>query len=1031
MNHVLETLLAQTNQEMAAQRRLPESTYRLQFHAGFTFRDACRLTPYLRDLGITHCYASSYLKARPGSKHGYDIVDHRLLNPEIGSDQDYDAWIDALRTEGLEQILDTVPNHMGIVGNENIWWNDVLENGPCSPYAGFFDIDWYASPRPELQGKVLLPCLGDSSGKALESQQIRLEYAAGAFTICYFENRWPVSPNSYGLILGHRREDLEQQLGPEDPALAEYQSILTAVNNLRPSTDTTSAAVAERQREKEVIKRRLAKLTRESDKLRGFCEATIALFNGQAGEPRSFDLMDQLLNEQVYWLCNWRVASDEINYRRFFDINDLAALSMERDDVFAAAHELVLRWLCQGKVAGLRIDHPDGLYDPKQYLLRLQAHFILGCARGLFESRPEYHGLKWEELEAPLRERIVQALRQKEEGRRQKAEGKQGSDSPAAFCRRWPLYVVVEKILGVAEALPPDWPTDGTSGYDFLNWLNGLFVATDHVESFTRLYHDWIGDSTLFAEVAYRNKLLILQTSLSSELHTLVRQLDRLARKDRWSRDFTLHSLHHALREVIACFPVYRSYISEEGVNDSDTKQIQRAVQRARLKDPILSPAYFQFIADMLLQEYRDNSSPEDQAEQRRFAGKFQQVTAPVTAKGVEDTAFYVYNRLLSLNEVGGDPSRFGQAPAALHQFLQDRQAHWPRALSATSTHDTKRSEDVRARLNVLSEMPGQWHECLVRWSKLNALYRVPLDEGIAPDANEEYLLYQTLIGAWPLEPCCAEEYAEFVRRIQDFMRKALHEAKVHTSWINPHAEYDAAVQQFVVNVLNPETNAPFVDEVRSFQRRISHFGLLNSLAQTLVKIAAPGVPDIYQGAELWDFSLVDPDNRRPVDYELRLRLLAEIQARTAAAGAELRALTGQLLATKEDGRVKLYVTARALGCRREHPGLFSTGDYLPVEVAGPRQDQVFAFARHQGDCWALVVVPRLLVRTGLSVPDLPVGKDFWQDTTLLLSGISPEARLRNRFTGEEHHFARGQGKSQLVLAEVFAFFPVALLMGQ
>ncbi len=538
----------------------------MQFHAGFTFRDAARLVPYLRDLGITHCYASPYLKARPGSQHGYDIIDHRVLNPEIGTDAAYAAFVDALHQNGLGQILDMVPNHMGVLGNENPWWNDVLENGPASPYANFFDISWFASPRPELHGRVLLPVLGEPYGKVLESQQIKLEYAAGAFTVTYFEHSWPVAPRSYGLILGYRLEELERRLGKDDPALVEYQSILTAVKHLPRRTETGPEKVAERQREKEVIKRRLAVLTQESAAVGDFLAETVAQFNGTPGDPRSFDLLDELLDDQAYRLCFWRVAADEINYRRFFDVNDLAALSMERPEVFEATHALVLKLLAEGQIDGLRIDHPDGLYDPRQYLRRLQEHFVLARARELAEDQD------WAVLEGPLRERVAAFV----------GQAFQPAEGPAG----WPLYVVVEKILGAAEALPVDWATHGTSGYDFLNQLNGLFVDAANAEEFTRLYRDWTQDDTPFAEVVYRKKFLILQVSLSSELHTLAYQLDRLAQRDRWSRDFTLHSLRHALREVIACFPVYRSYITADDVSDSDRKYVVRAVQRARCATP-------------------------------------------------------------------------------------------------------------------------------------------------------------------------------------------------------------------------------------------------------------------------------------------------------------------------------------------------------------------------------------------------------------------------------------------------------------
>ncbi len=687
---VLASLLADVEREAAARRCAPETTYRLQFHAGFTFQDAAHLAPYFHDLGISHVYASPYLKARPGSKHGYDVLDHQRLNPEIGSDADYTAYTDALRRYNLGQILDVVPNHMGIVGNENVWWNDVLENGPSSPYANYFDIAWQASPRPALRDRVLLPLLGDPYGQVLEAGQIRLRYEAGAFTIHYYEHRLPLAPCSWSKILSHDLDKLETTLGKDSPHFQEYQSILTAVRNLPGRSETNTERIAERQREKEVIKRRLAALTDSCGEIREHLAALVVFYNGKAGDPHSFDALDELLDDQAYRLSSWRVASDEINYRRFFDINELAALRMERSEVFTATHTLIFQLLRERKLNGLRIDHPDGLFDPRQYLRRLQRHYLLELARQIHQSRPEYQGVDWNELEGPLRTRI---------------------NSGALPDRS--LYVVVEKILGVNETLPADWPVHGTTGYDFLNVLGGLFVDPAGVKPFTSLYRDWVEDYTPFPEMVYQKKLLILQLSLSSELQMLSLALDRMAQLRRGSRDFTHHSLRRVLREVIACFPVYRSYIAGGAVHDDDRKYIDAAIREARKRNPTLNRAHFHFLRNMLLLRHDERVTDEEIAEQQRFAGQFQQVTAPVMAKGLEDTAFYVFNRLTALNEVGGDPGRFGISPAVVHQNFAARQQNWPRALSTTATHDTKRGEDVRARISVLSEMPDAWRECL------------------------------------------------------------------------------------------------------------------------------------------------------------------------------------------------------------------------------------------------------------------------------------------------------------------------------
>jgi (1->4)-alpha-D-glucan 1-alpha-D-glucosylmutase len=588
---------------------------------------------------------------------------------------------------------------------------------------------------------------------------------------------------------------------------------------------------------------------------------------------------------------------------------------------------------------------------------------------------------------------------------------------------------VVEKILGSRETLRDDWPVEGTSGYDFLNLVNGLFVDGRNRRGLTRVYQDWTQDLRSFADVVYDSKRLIMQVSLASELHMLAYQLDRLAQQHRRSRDFTFNSLRHALEEVIACFPVYRSYVTSEGYHPDDRRYVQQAVSRAERKNPAVSREIFEFLRAMLLLEYPPSASDEEQDEQCRLVGKFQQVTAPVMAKGLEDTAFYVHNRLASLNEVGNDADRFGVTPEEVHRSNQERQHRWPLALSPLSTHDTKRSEDVRARLNVLSELPEEWQAGLKRWSDLNAPHRRSVEDEPVPSANEEYLLYQTLVGAWPLEPYTDEAYADFVERVQAYMGKALHEAKVHTSWINPHLAYDAAVQEYIASILDPEANSAFLDDFRDFARRISYYGMLNSLSQTLVKIASPGVPDTYQGTELWDFSLVDPDNRRAVDYARRQQLLQDLQAGLEGGGEKRLPLVRELLRHLEDGRVKLYVTALALHQRRSHPGLFSRGEYVPIQVTGAKREHLFGFSRRHAGHEAIVVVPRLI---GRLLPDgftMPLGEGIWQDTRLLIEGIDRQRGWRDAFTGELATFSLDEGRPSLRAAELMGHFPVALLV--
>jgi (1->4)-alpha-D-glucan 1-alpha-D-glucosylmutase len=1054
-------LLDRTRDALKAKQFRPESTYRLQLHKGFRFADAEAIVPYLADLGVTACYASPYLKARPGSMHGYDISDHRRLNPEIGSDDEYASWVGALRQRGLGQILDIVPNHMGIMGNENEWWNDVLENGRASAHAAFFDIDWHCS-KPDLHDKVLLPILGDPYGKALETMQLQLHYDAGAFAIHYFDHHIPIAPCTYGMVLGHRVEELEGELGKESEAFVEFESIRTAIAHLPPHSTTDPDKSVEHNREKEVIKRRLVTLTASAPAVRAFVEHSVQRFNGAEsnGDLHRFDLLDNLLNAQPYRLAYWRVASDEINYRRFFDINELAAISMEKPEVFKATHELVLGLLRRSQVQGLRIDHPDGLYDPRQYLERLQHNYALEVARNIAQTDPAFAGLDWGEYETPLLNALRTVVADPE---------------PANPFRR-PLYIVVEKILGPDEPLPEDWPVEGTTGYEFLNALTGLLVDRQQTVAFTRLYRKWTRDETSFRDLVYQKKFVVLQVSLASELNMLAVQLDRLSEKNRWSRDFTLNSLRRALREIIACFEVYRSYITGPDIRPRDRRYVENAVRQAKRRNPAISGALFDFVRDMLLLEHPEHpGAPREAAtvaEQRRFVGKFQQVTAPVMAKGLEDTAFYVYNRLLALNEVGGDPRQFGSTVAAFHRRNQERLARFPHALSATATHDTKRGEDTRARIAVLSEMPREWQQAVSRWSRLNKKFKVQREDETWPDRNEEYFLYQTLIGAWPLssegmrdegrgmraepDPSALIPHpsslipSDFCQRIQAYMEKAMHEAKVHTSWINPNPAFDEAMRQFVAAILDEERGRRFLADFRVFQRRVDHYGLFNGLSQLLWKLASPGVPDVYQGTELWDFSLVDPDNRRPVDYARRRRLLAELArrasegdslARRASEGREepslarrangrvgLTELCRELTEQRADGRIKMYLLTRALHCRRQQPGLFTEGEYLPAQATPDRDENVCAFVRRRDGQLALAAAPRLLTR--LAAPGaLPLGPDAWGDSFLFLPAGGAGRLWQNVFTGEVITARERDGQPGLELAQLFALFPAALLL--
>lgn len=962
--------------------RIPVATYRLQFNRWFTFADACRIVPYLHSLGITDCYASSFLKAIPGSLHGYDLVDPTSLNPELGTEETYREFTRALKDHGMGTILDVVPNHMGIGKSVNAWWTDVLENGPSSPYSTFFDIDWNPV-KPELKDKVLLPILGDQYGTELENQKITLHYEDGGFHIRYHDHRLPVAPKPSAWILTHRLDELIQQAAPDDPGVEELQSIITALSHLPSRSERDPQRVAERYREKKIIKMRLAALVGGNETIRAFALENVRLFNGSKGEPRSFDLLDALLNEQAYRLAHWRVAAEEINYRRFFDINELAAIRMENPAVFPETHQLVFRLLREGAVTGLRIDHVDGLYDPASYLRQLQA-----WART--------------ELLAPA----------------------SGREPPGQ-----PLYLIVEKIFSKGETLPEDWPVHGTTGYDFLNLLNGFFVDVAHAQVLDDIYARFIRRRISFEDLTYEAKLLIMQVSMASEINVLGHQLNLLSERDRHSRDFTLNSLTHAIREIIACFPVYRTYVTpgSESVMERDHAYIQRAVANAKRKNPALSGLVFDFVRDLLLKR-TDDRLQEHRDDALRFVMKFQQATSPVMAKGVEDTAFYIYNRLVSLNEVGGAPDQFGIPVAAVHKRMRERQAHWPGSLSATSTHDTKRSEDVRARINVLSEMPQAWKTRLARWSKLNKKHKTTLDGQLAPDRNEEYLLYQTLIGAWPLAPCDESQCRTFCDRIQAYMAKALKEAKVHTSWANPDEAYESAVHLFIERLLDRSKPNPFMADFLPFQEQIAEYGMYNALSQVLLKITAPGVPDFYQGTELWEFSLVDPDNRRPVDYSLRARMLADLQGACKEGGPDRRSLTHELLVNRADGRIKLYETMTALTYRRDHSALFLNGEYVPLESQGAKKDNLCAFARIRGEQAIVAVVPRLVARLIPDAKTPPLGREVWGNTWVTVPSWRPGSPYRNLFTGETMTSETRNGQQAVHLAQVFSEFPVALL---
>ena len=992
-------------------QHVPTATYRLQFNRFFTFAQARALVPYLHRLGISDLYASPYLRARAGSLHGYDIVGHNELNPEVGSQAEYDALTATLREHGMAQILDTVPNHMGIGAPDNAWWMDVLENGRAALYAVYFDIDWDPI-NPKLTNRVLLPILGEQYGTVLERGELQVRFGAdeGRFRLHYYETTLPLAPRSYQPLLELDQDALLETLGAESDAALEYQSILTALSHLPPHWETDRTLQLERNREKEVIKRRLAALCTAAPGVREHIARNVTTFNGQAGDPGSFDRLDALLEMQPYRLSFWRVATEEINYRRFFDVNELAAIRVELPAVFEETHRMILQLVREGKLHGLRIDHVDGLRDPAGYFHALQRGYFLELGRQAIAALDAgtLAGADRPALEAALLARFEAAR----------------TADPRGLLYR-PLFVTVEKILGRDEALPGDWAVCGTTGYEFTNAAIGLFVDSANAKAFDEIYSSFIGEKVRFADLVYESKQRIMRLALSSEVTVLTNMLDRISERDRHYRDFTMSSIRNAIREVVACFPVYRTYITpaHTAVDKRDQAHIEAAVARAKRRNPALDPSIFDFLRDVLLLQGYEPLSAADRAARFDFVLKFQQVTGPVIAKGLEDTAFYVYNRLIALNEVGGEPGYFGISPAAFHSRQAERQRHWPFSLLTTSTHDTKRSEDGRARIAVLSELPKEWRTVVRRWARLNRKHKATVDGAPAPSPNEEYFLYQTLLGVWPFgEANDDDEYATLIRRVQAYMRKAMNEAKVNTSWVNPNEPYQAAVAAFIAAILRRDAANRFLSDFRAFQRKIAHYGAFNALSQALLKIAGPGVPDIYQGTELWDLSLVDPDNRRLVDYALRAHLLYEVDQVADAAGA------AALVAAKDDGRIKLLVTSRALRYRRDNPKLFAQGGYTPITAEGKHADNIVAFARSQGAQQAVVVVSCLLTRLARGAdPVTPTGA-VWAGSWLPVPGATAGDQFRNIFTAEVITAQDRNGTVGLPLEAALAAFPVALL---
>jgi (1->4)-alpha-D-glucan 1-alpha-D-glucosylmutase len=947
------------------------STYRVQLHKDFGFGAARDIAAYLDQLGITHLYCSPYLKAEKGSLHGYNVVDQRLLNPELGSDDDFRAFADAYVARKMGHIVDVVPNHMGISSGQNPFWNDVLENGPSSLFADYFDIDWNP-PKRMLENRVLLPILGAQYGEVLENGEIQLAREGGSFVVRYYEHTLPVAPATMLPVL----EDATHltSLDASHPEQMEILSIATALRHLPLRSSTGQDDKVERAREKEVIKRRLAALVEQSPTVTRAIDAALERTNGKKGDARSYDRLDEVLRRQSYRLSSWQVAGEEINYRRFFDVNALAAIKMEESAVYDLAHGLLFRLVGEGRLDGFRLDHTDGLYDPAEYFRKLQASA-----------------------------RTARATR----------IGNEAHDPEEDI-----FYLVAEKILLPGEKLPKGWKIEGTTGYDYLALASGLSVDPRAEAEMTAIYREYTGDNLGYEQHVHRAKRAIMRSSLASEVNMLAQALERFAGQSRRSVDFTLRGLTRAIVEVIAAFPVYRTYFREDGSREpNDERNVEQAIRRAKRSDHGMPPSIFDFLRDVLVLRPMGRLSPSERAMLLGFSLRLQQVTGPVMAKGVEDTAFYTFARMLTLNEVGGQPSRFGTKTEEFHAANSERRAHWPRGMTATSTHDTKRGEDVRATLGVLASMPAEWKAHVAAARALGDRHLTASDdEGTMPSSVDQYIFFQTVIGALGFGSGSGHAGAdapELVERIVAYMAKAAKEAKQSTSWINPDHDYDLALERFGRGML---ADAEYRELVTGLSRRLAPHAATNSLAQVALRLASPGVADTYQGTEDWSFSLVDPDNRRPVDYPGLSARLARLDERAGTDAASRTKLAGELLETYADGDIKLYLTATALRFRREHEQLLLQGGYFPLQAG----DHLVGFAREDGDLRLVCLVPRQSYTLCEGRTEMPLG-EAWGEARIELPRTG---EWTNVFTGETL-----MASGMIELKTVFRTLPVAWLL--
>ena len=926
---------------------LPLATYRIQFTPSFGFVAVKNIASYLEQLGVSHLYASPILTSRKGSTHGYDAVNPREIDPELGGVEKFEELIAHLQQLNIRWIQDIVPNHMAF-DSQNEMLMDVLENGADSKYRDFFDIDWNHH-YPENNAKVLAPFLGRFCGDCLESGELQIQYEENGLTINYYSHKFPIRIESYSQVLTYNLVRLQEQLGRDHPDFVKLLGVLYTLKYI-PSSEEG------REREDQIsfIKRMLWELWNDSELVKEYIKENISTFNGETGKPESFDLLENLLTEQFFRLAYWKVGNEELNYRRFFTVNDLISLRIEDEQVFETTHSLILQLVEEGKFDGLRIDHIDGLYDPAQYLNRLR------------EKAPE-------------------------------------------------IYLIVEKILEPQEELPITWPIQGTTGYDFLNQLNGILCDQLNEEQFDDIYHRFIGRVVDCEELIDSNKRLIISKHLAGDIDNLAHLFKTISGRYRYASDFTMYGLKSAMVEILAVFPVYRTYIISGGASSADREYIEQVMTQAKKNIPNFLNE-LNFIEKFLLLEFDEHLTEEDREEWFRFLMRLQQFTGPLMAKGVEDTVLYVYNRLVSLNEVGSHPGSFGISLEDFHNYNANRSANWPHTMNTTSTHDTKRGEDVRARINVLSEIPELWETNLKQWREINAPHKDYVGGRDVPTFNDEYLFYQTLIGAFPFSK---EEYPAFVERMKEYIIKAIREAKVHTAWLKNDSDYEDGFTNFAGRVLKDSEDNQFLQAFRPFQEKIQHYGILNSLSQTLLKLTVPGLPDIYQGTELWDLSLVDPDNRRPVNFEKRYKYLEEIQSKTQA---DLLDYIAQLRETPEDARIKLFLIYKTLEARREYLDLFQRGTYEKLTIVGSLKTHVVGFSRELGEQKVIVIAPRLFTSL-VEMGEYPFGEQVWQETRIVPPSDSTSV-WQDVFTG-----AQVEGEDALWVRDILQHFPVALLV--